>query len=75
VKKTSKEIKELETCLRAGLFASKDSVPEGYEYCMDLLKAALPKDNHIAAYTAVHVLLNSISDALAHIHKDIPDAG
>lgn len=47
---------------RAGLFASRDSVPEALAYVRDVANAA-GRDG-IAVYTAALVLLNSVIDEL-----------
>jgi hypothetical protein len=47
---------------RAGLFASRASVPEALEYVRDVANAAGP--DGFAVYTAALVLLNSVIDEL-----------
>lgn len=44
--------------LRSGLFASRPSIDEAYEYALDVLG----KD--ISTLTAIHVLMNAIADQL-----------
>lgn len=48
-----------------GLFATRDSLPEALEYANTLIAAIRPTDR-VAAYTALHVVLNT---ALAEIEK------
>lgn len=52
---------ELAQSLHCGLFASRDSISEAYQYAVDIANSS--KDG-AALLTAIHVLMNSISKEL-----------
>ena len=55
---------ELAQSLHCGLFASRDSVSEAYQYVLELSKNSKDK---AAIMTAVHVMMNSISNELKSV--------
>lgn len=55
--------------LKHGMFGSRDTVAEAFEYAYEVLKALDPK-LHIYAFTALHVVVNSISDELLRISDE-----
>ena len=44
--------------LRCGLFASRPSIEEAYDYALDVL------GRDVQAMTAIHVLMNAIADQI-----------
>ncbi len=58
---------ELAQSLHCGLFGSRDSIAEAYQYAVELSKAS--KDGQ-AMMTAIHVLMNSISKELKSVDSN-----
>ena len=58
---------ELIFSLRCGLFASRPSIDEAYDYAMDVL------GRDPATLTAVHVLMNAIADQLVATNEEVWD--
>ena len=58
--------KDLINSLRCGLFASRPSIEEAYDYALDVL------GRDAQALTAIHVLMNAIADRIEE--KDIDEA-
>lgn len=56
-----KEITQLASGLYSPLFASRDSIREAYEYAQQIAQST---KNPAAVTTAIHVLLNTISQHL-----------
>ena len=54
------KILDLTESMKHGMFATKDSPKEGLDYAYSLIET-LPKEHRIAAFTALHVSLNSIA--------------
>lgn len=59
----NEKVKEFLKSLKSDMFASRDSTKEAIDYAHQLIESITPKDR-IAAYTAIYVLLNSVSDEI-----------
>jgi len=59
----NEQIKEFLKSLKSDMFASRESTKEAIDYAHQLIESITPKDR-IAAYTAIYVLLNSLSDEI-----------
>lgn len=49
--------------LRVGIFAAHSDFPAALKYAYGLI-ATLPKKDHAAAFTALHVVLNTIANEI-----------
>lgn len=58
------DLKTYADSLRYNLFATHSDYPAALRYAYGLI-ATLPKKDHIAAFTALHVVLNSIANDLS----------
>ena len=68
----SKDLKEknlqLAENLRSGLFSERPTIKEAYTYAEKVIEAMHPEDI-MPAYTAIHVLLNTISNKMKEINE------
>ena len=54
------------TSLKHGLFATRDSATEAFKYSFSLIET-LPEKDRSVAYTALHVVVNTIADDIRRI--------
>jgi DNA-binding GntR family transcriptional regulator len=59
----NEEIKQFLKSLKSDMFGSRDTTKEAIDYAHQLIESITSKDR-IAAYTAMYVLLNSVSDEI-----------
>ena len=60
---TTINLAQLAKDLRVGLFATHSDFPAALRYAYGLI-ATLPKKDHAAAFTALHVVLNTIANEI-----------
>ncbi len=56
-------MKELADSIRSPMFASRKTIKEAYDYSSSVIES-FPKEIRIYAYTALQVLVNSITDEI-----------
>lgn len=62
--KTTTDLAQLAKDLRYGIFADRDNFGEALRYAYGLI-ATLPNEkDHITAFTALHVVLNTIANEI-----------
>lgn len=54
------KLNDLATGLRSSLFASRDSIEDAFKYAYDMIET-IPNEHKSAAYTALHVVVNTIA--------------
>ena len=59
----NEELQEFLKGIKHGMFASRPTAKEGFDYAYELIET-LPKEHVITAFTALHVAINSISDEI-----------
>lgn len=59
----NEHLKEFLESMKSEMFASRETTKEAIDYAHELIQSITPK-YRIVAYTAIYVLLNSISDEL-----------
>ena len=52
---------------RHGLFATRNSIEEAFQYADELIETLAPEDR-VTAYTAMYVLYNSV---VKHVNKEV----
>ena len=60
---TTNNLAQLAKDLRVGLFADREDFGAAMSYAYDLI-ATLPKKDQITAFTALHVVLNTIANKI-----------
>jgi hypothetical protein len=60
---TDHQLSQFAASLRVKLFSTRDNMPDAMNYAYDLIES-LPTENRIAAFTALHVVMNTIADQL-----------
>ena len=60
---TTTNLTQLAQDLRVGIFATHSDFPASLRYAYGLI-ATLPKKDHAAAFTALHVVLNTIANEI-----------
>ena len=58
---TLKDLHDLARGLNSPMFASRETIGEAYDYMAEIAKAS---DNPMAVFTAVQVLINTISNVI-----------
>lgn len=60
---TTTNLTQLAKEMRVGLFATHSDFPAALKYAYSLI-ATLPKKDHAVAFTALHVVLNTIANEI-----------
>jgi hypothetical protein len=60
---TETNLAQLAKDLRSGLFATHSDYPAALRYAYGLI-ATLPQKDHITAFTALHVVLNTLANEI-----------
>ena len=63
---TGGKAKELALSLQHSLFATRDSVEDAFDYAYSIIQT-LPEQDRLAAYTALHVLVNTIAEEIKRV--------
>jgi hypothetical protein len=69
VNKPKTDLPRLAKEMRVGLFATAANFPQALSYAYGVI-ATLPKKDHAAAFTALHVVLNTIANEIDKIDSD-----
>lgn len=59
----NQHINKLAASLRSGFFSSRDTVEDAFAYAYDVIDA-MPSESRAAAYTALHVMVNTIANEM-----------
>lgn len=59
----NQHINELATGLRSTFFSSRDTVEDAFAYAYNVIDA-MPSEAKAAAYTALHVVVNTIANEM-----------
>ena len=62
----SKELNTLATGLQHSLFATRDTIQDAFNYAYTIIEA-LPSDQKAGAYTALHVVVNTIAEEVKRL--------
>jgi hypothetical protein len=63
VNQTQTDLARLAKEMRVGLFATHSDFPAALRYAYEVI-ATLPKKDHAAAFTALHVVINTIANEI-----------
>lgn len=65
----NKDIDNLSSQLKHGLFADRPTLAEAYDYVITLANANKQNGADLAIFTAVHVMMNTIANELDNLNK------